>query len=487
MNMHENRTGTGGFTLVEMLIATAVFGVIVAAALGFMTVQNRAFHVGSERLLMVQNLRYASQSLEMDLRTLGSNVPDGQPGLILADEDVVAFSADHTSNVRDFSAVYFDRDAADGMVQAPRTSVNLPNSSYTWPDTVYTALGGAPSAAELIIFFFQPDTSTTRTDDFVLMRQVNGSTPEVLARDLLNQGSTPFLRYFRKRIYTGQSSLDSVPDSALPLFHSAKIHGSAGDTASSAKPDSVRAVRVSFRATNGRTGDDERFIDLSRVIDLPNAGIGIMGACGDQPILDGNLQVAVLGGGGPIQEAIVEYEGLIALKDQLGWMSDPYAVVLGDVVNLLEAALVELNESPPDTVEAAGKIDAAEDKLLQAYADGLVNLGQHMAHMGLLEAIVIGAGEEEFDDDAPFRVHLQWAPSVDESSGEMDVVRYLIYRRSVGGDWGNPIVSIPAGSESYVFDDVTVEPDSTYQYTHAAQDCTPTLSPLSTLQQVIVQ
>ena len=106
--------------------------------------------------------------------------------------------------------------------------------------------------AELIIYFFEPDPTTARLDDYVLRRQVNDAAPEVLARNLMKQGSTPFFRYFGKRRYTSQvSELDSVPDSDLPLFHSAEIHGSIADTAASARGDSIRAVRVSFRSTKG--------------------------------------------------------------------------------------------------------------------------------------------------------------------------------------------------------------------------------------------
>ena len=73
--------------------------------------------------------------------------------------------------------------------------------------------------AELIIYFFEPDPTTTRLDDYVLRRQVNDAAPEVLARNLMKQGSTPFFRYFGKRRYTSQvSELDSVPDSDLPAF-----------------------------------------------------------------------------------------------------------------------------------------------------------------------------------------------------------------------------------------------------------------------------
>ncbi len=214
MTTQNNRRSQAGFTLIELLIVTLVFGVVVAGALGFMTAQHNAFNKGVDQLMTLQNLRYAYQTLKIDLSTLGSNVPAGQPAMVLAKDDVIAFTGDYTSNLaNDVSAVYIDPDAPNGLVQVPRTRINLPNSSFGWPDTLYRAPGGTPSMAELIIYFFESDTTTARTDDYVLMRQVNTASPEVLSRNLLQQGSTPFFRYFRKRTYTSQSSeLDSIPD-----------------------------------------------------------------------------------------------------------------------------------------------------------------------------------------------------------------------------------------------------------------------------------
>ena len=377
-----------GFTLIELVIVTVVFGIVLTGVLGFMTVQHKAFYKGADQLMTLQNLRYAYQTLEIDLTTLGSNVPEGQPGMVLAGDDVIAFTGDYTSNlVNDVSAVYIDPDAPNGLVQAPIASINIPNSSFSWPDTIYQAPGGTPSMAELIIYFFQPDASTARADDYILKRQVNNASPEVLARHLLKQGSTPFFRYFGERTYTSQSSvLDSIPDGDLPLFHSVVLHGSATDTANSARSDSIRAVRVSFRSTNGRPGAAEWFADLSRVIDLPSAGFGIMMTCGDEPIL-----------GSPLTVQVVSPEG------------------------------------------------------------------------------------------TPI-VQLDWLPATDEYVGEKDVIRYVLYRRDVpnNGTWGDPFVSIPAGVASYTYEDATVQVGNTYEYAHAAQDCTPSLSPPSQVQQITV-
>ena len=203
----------------------------------------------------------------------------------------------------------------------------------------------------------------------------------------MKQGSTPFFRYFRKRTYTSQAArLDSIPDGDLPLFHSVMIHGSTMDTANSARGDSIRAVRVSFRSTNGRPGAAEWFADLSRIVDLPSAGFKVAMTCGDQPIL-----------GGPLTATVVT----------------------------------------PDVTPI---------------------------------------------------VRLDWLPATDELAGEKDVIRYVLYRRPVPniGDWGDPFLSIPAGAATYTYDDATVVDGNTYEYAHAAQDCTPSLSPMSPVQQITV-
>jgi len=47
---------------------------------------------------MLQNLRFAGNILEQDLRVLGANTPDDQPAFLFAGTDVVAFSGDYATN-----------------------------------------------------------------------------------------------------------------------------------------------------------------------------------------------------------------------------------------------------------------------------------------------------------------------------------------------------------------------------------------------------
>ena len=150
-----------GLTLIEMLIAMTVFTIVIGGALSFMRQQSVGFRLGSDKFNTLQNLRYAANSLELELRTVGSNVPDAQPFLIYADEDVVAFNADYATNLADDPwAVYYDADAPAGTVMALQRSgqITVPQTSLVYPDTSYEALGGGVnSPAETIIFWFEPD------------------------------------------------------------------------------------------------------------------------------------------------------------------------------------------------------------------------------------------------------------------------------------------------------------------------------------------
>ena len=44
-------------------------------------------------------------------------------------------------------------------------------------------------------------------------------------------------------------------------------------------------MRVTYRVTNGLSGVDEHFADVSRVISMPNLGAGALKTCGAEPIL----------------------------------------------------------------------------------------------------------------------------------------------------------------------------------------------------------
>jgi prepilin-type N-terminal cleavage/methylation domain-containing protein len=373
---------TRGMTLIEMLIALVVFSVVLASALTFLGRQGGAFRLGSERMDVLQNLRFAATTLSNDLRTAGSNVPDQQPQLVYAGATLIAFNADYATNVvNDAWAVYHDPDAPTGAVTALRTAqqITLPGTAFQYPAVNYT-YQGANSPAEFLIFYFTPDASTTRTDDYILYRRVNEQAPAMIARNLLQTPGVAFFQYYRLRTPANAAAfIAAVPSGELPLSHSVSFHLSPADTGTAARIDSLRGVQISFTATNGLTGARERRGALTRLVRFPNAGFATRRTCGDEPLLGAALVAA------------------------------PFVLASGDPA-----------------------------------------------------------------------IRLTWNAATDETAGEKDVMRYVVWRRIAGAvDWGDPYLSVPAGSAQYTWDDEAVVTGVLYEYALAAQDCTPSQSTLA--------
>lgn len=383
------RSARRGMTLVEMIVALTIFSFIMAGALSMLRSESKRFQLGGERAAMYQNGRFAMNEMEKDLRTSGAGAPDIQPQMVYISDSVIVFNANYWTNTPgDVEAVYYVSTAPDSAVAAMRTTgrITIPYTSIQYPDTNYF-VGGVNSSAETISFWFARDSSTARTDDYILWRRINNLPPEVVSTNLLRTSGQPFFRYFRLRATASAQSLDTVPRASLPWRHTRPIHLAASDTGTAARIDSIRAVRVSFTVTNGRSGTDEQLRSISRLIRLPNVGLADTKTCGDAPIFSATINIAT----GIASDSVTRY------------------------------------------------------------------------------------------------ARLTFQRSVDEASGERDVERYVIFRRfGSASDWGDPFVTIPAGDTLYVYNDLTVIEDSTYRFAVAAQDCTPSLSPLRTTSTVTI-
>lgn len=281
-----------GMTIVEMMMALAIFSMVMGAAMAFVRSQGRGFAIGTDRLTVVQNMRYAAGVWGKDLRTVGANVPDEQPFMVLATNNTIVFNADFTTNVSDDPwAVYYDPDSPTGSVTALEKvdrSALPGGTGMMYPDTNYKAPGSTTqnSAAETIMFFFSLDSSSARTDDYVLYRKVNTDPAAVVARNLLATPGKNFFQYYR--LVTPANApqrIDTVPTAWLPLQHTKAIHLSTADTTVFARIDSIRGARINFTATNGSVGAAERKRAITRLVWMPNAGLANKRTCGDEPIL----------------------------------------------------------------------------------------------------------------------------------------------------------------------------------------------------------
>jgi hypothetical protein len=177
----------------------------------------------------------------------------------------------------------------------------IPNSSpsYTYPGETYLMGNGSVSPAETYVLYLELDATTTRSDDYVLMQRVNAGTPEALARGVLPAADgSPFFEYLLHRVLPTGDTMFAATGGLLPLVRRPLTGGiSSTDSADYVRPDSVRAVRMNYRITNGQQGAEERTRSISTVIEVPNNGIVMPTVCGRDPLPPGAFGVVDAGDG----------------------------------------------------------------------------------------------------------------------------------------------------------------------------------------------
>jgi hypothetical protein len=226
---------------------------------------------------VLQNMRFAADLMEQEIRAAGNNLAPSQPPVVYAGVNAVAINADLISNTTgDLFAVYVDPDASAAEVTgfAWGAAQNIPQSSPTFNYPVADYFG---NVAETIIFYFEPDTSTADGADFRLMRQVNSLPAEVVVRNILPHADRPFFQYFHETA----GRIDSVPSDWYPMSHADTAY--TGDQ--SVRINQLRAVEVNYTVSNGRTGAEQRTQQMTFVVSMPNTGIAPPPNCGAAPIL----------------------------------------------------------------------------------------------------------------------------------------------------------------------------------------------------------
>jgi prepilin-type N-terminal cleavage/methylation domain-containing protein len=284
-----------GFSLIELMIAMVILSIVMTGAVKFFRAVNVSVANTVDRMDAMQNLRFGLSSLDREVRSAGAGTVEVQPTLIYIDSSVVAFNVDLVSRVANSpTAVYYNPDAdpqADEGIQRSER-FTIPTTSYAYPDSTYRTTGGELSPAETVVYYFTVDTSTTRTDDFMLMKQVNGLPPDVVTRNLLAYPGKPFFEWLRT---DAAGNLQTVAAGSLPQKHSVALHGSLGDTVPFAAIDSIRAVRVWLYSTNGQTGTREVKRALVTTIRIPNAGLTKQRSCGDPPFFGRTVSASFTG------------------------------------------------------------------------------------------------------------------------------------------------------------------------------------------------
>jgi hypothetical protein len=289
--------------MIELMLAMVIMSMVMGATISVFRSQTRSFQSGGDRLELSQNMRYAVGTVDRLLRTAGAGVANQQPMFIYGGNDVVAFNANYTHNVQDNCAVHINPDmpASEVGILPLASAYVLPNTGFTYPAMTYTS---TTCQAETIVLYLRPDSTTPVLGDFVLMERVNAAPAELVARNILAFPGRPFFQYFvhPRTLLVPPAARDSLvlagaagSGIVLPIIHSVAVHGSppdsVADPSGSFLADSVKAVRINLRVSNGLTGVDQRTSDVSTVISLPNNGLVQLKTCGTTPLLGGLLTV----------------------------------------------------------------------------------------------------------------------------------------------------------------------------------------------------
>ncbi len=299
MTLATQRRARRGFTLAEVMVALVIFGVIMSAAFGFLLAQGKGFRSMAEKSAQIQNGRFGKDIMRQELRTAGTNVTDDQPVVVYASDSVFAFNTDLTTNRADSAkftgAVYVDLYASSAEVNSLSLSnaLTIPGSSpaFQYPLADYSSVAGTNGEAELIIFRFTRDTTSGKAADFMLLRQVNNGTPEIIATGLRRSPAAPFFRFWYdpSRYNTALTDLDTVPRNWLPLAKTVALRGVTPDTgtAPSTRIDQIRGVEVTYEPTTPTSGGTRNVVRYT--VPMPNTAVSRQArACGRPPIAPGS-------------------------------------------------------------------------------------------------------------------------------------------------------------------------------------------------------
>ncbi len=261
------------------MIALTLFTIMGAATLSFFIQQTRAVTTTAGRLDAQQNVSFALDEIDHDLRVAGAGLGVQQPMVIEANAYAVTFNADLVT--RDTASVttasYYDPSVPDSLVTAlsPAHMIQYPLSGVSYPDSLYLQASGVVSNAETISYWVTLDSTTLRPDDYLLLRQVNNAAPTVVARGLVFPGGLPAFRYFIPGPATNSRLELTAP--TLPLYFKA------GVAASDTMLAKIHEVRLQLQAVYTDPLGNSIYRSVNENIPLLNAGLLHLPACGTAP------------------------------------------------------------------------------------------------------------------------------------------------------------------------------------------------------------
>ena len=281
----------GGFSLLEITVAMTIFLVILSFSLPFFNSQSRAVSRATGSGDMQRGLQFAIAQIDRDLRMAGAGTYAQQPMLVQIAGNAITFNANMASaDSNDVRSVFYDPDADPATMTSltMASPVTLPTSgTKTYPDTNYI-LGGIRSPAETISYWVSLDSSTARTDDYILWRRENQATPVIVVRGIILAVGASIFSYVKSDTGGAVSTV-----TGLPRYHNAKLHGSPADSGAFAMIDSVRVVNITLTGSYDDPRAGSRTATASTAVRVANSGLVQRTTCGETPIFGKTITVVV--------------------------------------------------------------------------------------------------------------------------------------------------------------------------------------------------
>lgn len=296
-----------GFTLIETMLSMTLMLTLIGLSTQLFRIQSSAVSTQNGRLDAQSNSRYALSLLDRELRMAGVGVVDAQPLLVQAGATALTFNGDLVArDTGDLAAVYIDPDAQSAGVDVMRASekLALPGTTFQYPETTYMQAPGVPGNAETISYWLSHDSTSVHANEYILFRRANARPVSVVARGIIYGGVNDTIFQYFKTDTLG--NLVPIAPAALPLIHTAAIHGSQADTGRSALTDSIRQVNVQFTSVyhDPRSNQDvTRRLQLN--IHLMNAGLIHHTTCGNPPIAVAPSATVTAANGGTVPQTYV--------------------------------------------------------------------------------------------------------------------------------------------------------------------------------------
>ena len=264
--------GVRGFTLVELLIAMAILGVLTAGIFSLYNTQHKVTHMEAAVVDVQQNLRMATEGLAKDIRMAGFALTVGGGNPVGAAGDNTGLGGSDTVLINTASA-----SGAAARIDADLTASVTTGSPVTF--TVLASEVGFFSVGDAVRIINSGDRSQPAETVFTVTA-TDATGPSITALPLISTGVADFRRGFLM-VKTGSSSPDTFPNTVQYCLGPAAgcapmvvcpagsclmkiVNGSADE--SSIVASSMSQMQLSYVLDSGAVTDSPA--DLSQVRDI---------------------------------------------------------------------------------------------------------------------------------------------------------------------------------------------------------------------------